>query len=149
MDGCLICDQLAAVDDLPGGPLVVDELVVAYHVPPIDRFPLQYLGRVLIVTHRHVDRLGELTREEAARVGVASRAVAVALEGLRDVSRVHIAVIGLGVPHFHQHVFPRYDWMPREADWNALHERDDAPLGGAAEIGAFVDRLRPWVPPLG
>jgi RimJ/RimL family protein N-acetyltransferase len=41
-------------------------------------------------------------------------------------------------PHFHLNVFPRYEWMPIDADWNALHRRDDAPLGGPLEIGYFL-----------
>jgi diadenosine tetraphosphate (Ap4A) HIT family hydrolase len=57
--------------------------------------------------------------------------------------RVHTAAIGLHVPHFHQHLFPRYGWMSPGADWNALHELPDAPLGGAPEIAELVDRLRP------
>ena len=145
---CLICEQVATVLALPGGPVVEHELAVAYHLPPNDRFPLQYLGRVLLVTRRHVDHLGELTPSEAAAIGVVGRAVAEGLLALSDVSRVHSAVIGLHVPHFHQHLFPRYDWFPLEADWNSLHERPDAPRGGAAEIAAFVDRLRSRTPQL-
>ena len=140
---CLICDQIASIDTLPGGSLVDERLVRAYHLPPIDRVPRQYLGRILLVTERHVDHFGELTAEEAEAVGRAGRVVAASLLALDDVARVHTAVIGLGVPHFHQHLFPRYEWMSREADWNALHELPDAPLGGAPEIAALVDRLRP------
>ena len=146
MSECLICEQIAAVDALPGGALVDESLVVAYHLPPIDRFPRQYLGRVLLVTRRHVDHLGDLTEEEAAAVGRAARRLAAGLRALDDVARVHTAVIGLHVPHFHQHVFPRYEWMPPEADWNSLHELPDAPRGGAAEIAAFVERLRQHFP---
>ena len=142
MTDCLICDQLAALASLPGGALVDDGVVVAYHVPPIERFPRQYLGRFLVVTRRHVDHLADLTPSEAAAVGVAARTVATGLQALEDVTRVHVAVIGLGVPHFHQHVFPRYRWMPREADWDALHELGDAPRGGEAEIEEFVTRVR-------
>ena len=140
--GCLICDQLATTGALPGGLLVDDDLVVAYHLPPIERYPQQYLGRTLIVTRRHVDHLGELTPDEAAAVGRAAQVLGAALLALDEVTRAHVAVIGLGVPHFHQHVFPRYEWMPNDADWNALHTRDDAPKGGADEIAAFVARLR-------
>jgi hypothetical protein len=35
MSECLICEQIAAVDTLPGGALVDESLVVAYHLPPI------------------------------------------------------------------------------------------------------------------
>ncbi|MBA3365778.1 MAG: hypothetical protein H0U03_08345 [Actinobacteria bacterium] len=98
------------------------------------------------MTRRHVDRLGDLTPDEAAAVGLAARAIAAGLQALSDVRRVHTAVIGLHLPHFHQHVFPRYEWMSPEADWNALHELPDAPRGGDGEIAEFVDRLRPHLP---
>jgi diadenosine tetraphosphate (Ap4A) HIT family hydrolase len=140
--GCLICEQIEGVASLPGGPLVDDVAVVAYHLPPIDRFPVQYLGRMLVVTRRHVAHIGQLTSDEAAAVGRAAQYLGAALLELDDVAHVHCAVIGLHVPHFHQHVFPRYCWMPAEADWNSLHERVDAPRGGAEEIAGFVRRLR-------
>jgi diadenosine tetraphosphate (Ap4A) HIT family hydrolase len=143
--GCLICDQVESIDVLPGGSLVDDALVAAYHLPPIERFPRQYLGRVLLVTRRHVDHLGDLTPDEAAAAGLAARTVAHALRSLGDVTRVHLAVIGLHVPHFHLHLIARYDWVPDDSDWNALHELPGAPLGGSEEIAAFVERLRPYL----
>jgi histidine triad (HIT) family protein len=142
---CLICDQVGSIDELPGGALVDNDLVVAYHLPPIDRFPRQYLGRVLLVTRRHVDHLGDLTDDEAAAVGRGSRVVAAGMRRLEDVSRVHVAVIGLHVPHFHLHLITRYEWAPPDADWNALHELPQAPLGAAEEIAGFVERLRPYL----
>ena len=138
---CLICDQIERVASLPGGPLIDEAEIIAYHVPPIDRFPVQYLGRLLIVTRRHVAHVGHLTPAEAVAVGRAVRRLGAALLRLGDVSHVHSAIIGLHVPHFHQHVFPRYHWMPTDADWNSLHERSDAPLGDAPEITGFVERL--------
>ena len=139
---CLICKQLNTAESLPGGPLVGGDLVVAYHAPPIERFPRPYLGRFLVVTRRHVDHLADLTADEAAAVGVVSRTVASGLMAMEDVARVHVAVIGLGVAHFHQHVFPRYGWMPRDVEFTALHELPDAPRGADAEIGDFVGRVR-------
>jgi diadenosine tetraphosphate (Ap4A) HIT family hydrolase len=144
---CLICDQLASVDGLPGGALIDDDLVVGYHLPPIDRFPRQYLGRVLLVTRRHVDHLGDLTADEAMAVGRGARIVAAAMRNLDEVTRVHVAVIGLHVPHFHMHLIARYDWVPPDADWNRLHEHPKARLGGDVEIRAFVERLRPHLVP--
>lgn len=139
---CPICEQIETVASLPGGALVEEPDIVAYHLPPVDRFPVQYLGRLLVVTRRHVPHVGNLMPEEAANVGCAVQKLGAALRALDDVSHVHCAIIGLHVPHFHEHVFPRYRWMPPEADWNSLHERVDAPRGGAEEIGGFVRRLR-------
>ena len=89
-----------------------------------------------------MDRLGDLTEDEATAVGAAARRISRALEGVDDVLRVHLALIGLHVPHFHLHGFPRYTWLPRDVDMNALHTLDDAPRGGEAEIAAFAERRR-------
>jgi diadenosine tetraphosphate (Ap4A) HIT family hydrolase len=58
------------------------------------------------------------------------------------VSRVHLALIGQHHPHFHLHIFPRCDWMPQDADWNALYQRADAPLGGETDIIDLIASLR-------
>ena len=55
---------------------------------------------------------------------------------------MHIAVIGLGVARFHQHLYPRYPGVPSGTSWMAVDELPDAPHGGADEIADFVDRLR-------
>ena len=56
--------------------------------------------------------------------------------------RVHVAVIGLGVDHFHQHLFPRYPGVPEGTSWMAVDELPDAPHGDAREIAGFAARLR-------
>jgi histidine triad (HIT) family protein len=141
--GCLVCEQLDVARSFAGGPLLEDDAVVAYHLAPNDRFPLQYLGRIMVVTRRHVDHLADLTDEETVAVALAARRVAEALGALEEVTRVHLALIGQHHPHFHLHVFPRYEWMPLDADWNALYRRADAPRGNADGIADFVARLRP------
>lgn len=42
---------------------------------------------------------------------IASRVIAKALRA-EGVERVHVAVIGLAVAHFHQHLYPRYPGVP-------------------------------------
>jgi hypothetical protein len=65
---------------VPGGFLWDDEVTVAFHTPPIEELgnPRPYLGHLLIVTRRHVARLGDLTEDEhSGRAGCgAARAVA-------------------------------------------------------------------------
>jgi hypothetical protein len=87
-----------------------------------------------------VARTGGIVRDPAS-VGSASRLIARALRE-QGVDRVHLAVIGLGVPHFHLHLYPRYPGVPIETPWMQVDALPDAPHGGAEEIAAFVERLR-------
>lgn len=140
-DGCLVCAEVTGEVVLPGGVLWEDGGVLAFHLPPLEENPLPYLGHCLVVTRRHVDHLGDLTEGEARSVASASRALAGALRAA-GAERVHVAVIGLGTDHFHQHLFPRYPGVPEGTSWTALDELPDAPHGGQAEIADFVARLR-------
>jgi ATP adenylyltransferase len=108
---------------------------------PTEKNPRPYLGHCMVVTVRHVDHLGDLTEAEVESVGRASRVVA---KGLRaeGAERVHVAVIGLGVDHFHQHLFPRYPGVPVGTPWISVDELPDAPHGDAAQIAALVERMR-------
>ena len=58
------------------------------------------------------------------------------------VERVHVAVIGLGMAHYHQHLYPRYPGVPEGTSWMSVDELPDAPHGGAAEIEELAGRLR-------
>jgi diadenosine tetraphosphate (Ap4A) HIT family hydrolase len=137
---CLVCKELQGDVALPGGVLWENDEVTAFHVPPIEDNPRPYLGHCMVVTRRHVDHLGELTEAEAESVAHASRALARALRA-EGAERVHVAVIGLGVPHFHQHLFPRYPGVPEGTSWMAVDELPDAPHGGEQEIADFAARL--------
>lgn len=143
---CLLCNQVAEAESFGGGPLWSDEAVLAFHLAPNARFPRQYLGRIMVVTKRHVDHLSDLTEAETVAAALAARRVAHALRKMPGVERVHLALIGQHHAHFHLHVFPRYAGVPPEADRNTLYERDDAPRGGGPEIISFIESLRPWIP---
>jgi diadenosine tetraphosphate (Ap4A) HIT family hydrolase len=138
---CLVCREVAGQIELPGGLLWDDGHVIAFHIPPTEENPRPYLGHCMVVTRRHVDHLGDLTESEAASVAQAARTIA---KGLRveGAERVHVAVIGLGVEHFHQHLYPRYSGVPAGTSWIAVDELPDAPHGSSEEIAAFVTRVR-------
>ena len=139
---CLCCREVAGEVDLPGGLLVDDEHAIAFHLPPLPEYSERpYLGHCLVVTRRHVDHLGDLAADEAAAVALAARMVAGALRE-EGVERVHVAVIGTGVPHFHLHLYPRYPGAPPGTPWMSLDELPGAPHGGAAEVAELVGRLR-------
>jgi diadenosine tetraphosphate (Ap4A) HIT family hydrolase len=136
-----VCREVAGEIELPGGLLWKDELALAFHIPPTDDNRRPYLGHCMVVTRRHIDHLGDLTNAEAESIARASRVVARALRA-EGIERVHMAVIGLGVEHFHQHLYPRYPGVPSGTSWMAVDGLPDAPRGGADEIAAFVERLR-------
>ena len=138
---CLVCREVSGEVELPGGLLWNDDDALAFHVPPIPENPTPYLGHCLVTTRRHVDHLGDLTEREVASVARASHAIAAALRA-EGIDRVHVAVIGLGVPHFHQHLYPRYPGVPPGIRWMDVDGLPDAPHGDAHEIAAFVERLR-------
>jgi diadenosine tetraphosphate (Ap4A) HIT family hydrolase len=140
-EGCIVCREVAGEIDLPGGLLWEDAEVIAFHLPPTDGNPRAYIGHCMVVTKRHIDHLADLTDQEAESVARASRAVAGALRA-EGVERVHVAVIGLGSDHFHQHLYPRYPGVPPDTWWTAVDELPDAPHGTADEIADFVNRLR-------
>jgi diadenosine tetraphosphate (Ap4A) HIT family hydrolase len=140
-DDCLVCRQVRGDVELPGGFLWDDRDVVAFHLPPTEANERPYIGHCLVVTRRHVDHLGDLTLAETVSVASAARAIAAALRS-EGVERVHVAVIGLGVPHFHQHLYPRYPGVPAGTSWLDLDGLPDAPHGGAPEIASLVERLR-------
>jgi diadenosine tetraphosphate (Ap4A) HIT family hydrolase len=138
---CLVCQEVAGEFPVPGGLLWADEHAVGFHIPPVEGNERPYLGHLLVVTRRHVDHLGDLTDAEAASVQRASRQLGAALRA-EGIERVHLAVIGLGIAHFHQHVYPRYPGVPEGTNWMRVDQLPGAPHGGAAEIDELGARLR-------
>jgi diadenosine tetraphosphate (Ap4A) HIT family hydrolase len=136
---CLVCGEVFGDVELPGGLLYDDAHAIGFHIPPLEG-SRPYLGHLMVVTRRHVDHLGDLTEDEAASVARAARSLAAALRA-EGVDRVHLAVIGTGVPHFHLHLFPRYPGTPPDAEWTSLDDLPDAPHGDAAEIEELAARL--------
>lgn len=141
---CLVCRELRGDVTIPGGFLWEDESVVAFHLPPLvgQGNPQPYLGHLLVVTRRHVARLGGLTDEESGAVGRAAARLARALTDAGGADWVYSAVIGTGVPHFHLHLIPRYPGTPRNVAWHEVGQWEGAPHGGAEEISELADRLR-------
>jgi histidine triad (HIT) family protein len=141
---CLACRELRGEVPIPGGFLWQDESVVAYHTPPLEEAgnPQPYLGHLLVVTRRHVARLGDLTDTESSAVGRAAARLARALTEDAEAEWVYSAVVGTRTLHFHLHLLPRYPGTPPDVPWHAVDEWDDGPHGGPDEIAGLVERLR-------
>jgi histidine triad (HIT) family protein len=140
-EDCLVCRQIAGDIIVPGGSLVDDEVVFAFHMPPLDPDLTAYLGHLLVSPKRHVDHFGDLEEAEAARIGGVAAQLSKALRESEPVERVYAAVIGTHVPHFHLHLLPRYVGTPPEIRWYEVDEWDGALGGGPMEIAALVERL--------
>ncbi|MEV0716738.1 HIT domain-containing protein [Asanoa sp. NPDC050611] len=140
MDDCPICAKHRGEGPLAGGPEIWrDDLVTVTH-KPAGQLPL--LGHLFIEPLRHAPHIEDLTDVEAAAVGSAARRAAIALRAEVDPELIHSAVIGRGVAHFHQHVFPRYRGTPDEIPWFETDGWAEAPRGGEPEIAALAERLR-------
>jgi diadenosine tetraphosphate (Ap4A) HIT family hydrolase len=145
--GCLVCDELGGEVGVPGGFLTQDEVVASFHAVPLPERgnPRPYLGHLMVVTRRHVPRLGDLNPQESARVGQVAARLAHALTEVGGAEWVYSAVIGTAVPHFHQHLLPRYPGTPREVPWHSVDEWEGGRRGGAAEIAELAGRLKRWL----
>jgi histidine triad (HIT) family protein len=145
VDGdCLVCRELAGDIIVPGGLLWEEDGAVALHMPPVEEIdnPRPYIGHLLVVTRRHVARIGDLTQEEAAAVGRTVTRLARALVEAAGAEWVYSAVIGTRTPHFHQHLLPRYPGTPDEVPWHSVDEWEGARRGGPEEIVEVADRIR-------
>jgi len=140
MDDCLICAKHRGEGPLVGPEIWRDDLVAVSHGSPGDDGVL--LGYLFVETLRHAPHLDDLTDVEAAAVGSAARRAAIAVRAELDPEHVFSAVIGMGIPHFHQHVFPRHRGVPDETPWHDSAHAPEAKRGDLAEVTALADRLR-------
>lgn len=129
-EGCLICQKHRGEGPLVGPLVHRDALLVVTHRAAGS------LGYVFVETRRHVSSLDELTDSEAEAVGRVTARLARGLRAELEVEHVHSMVAGLGVAHFHQHVFVRHAGTPPSYGWD--EPWPDAPRG---DVRDFADRL--------
>ena len=99
------------------------------------------LGYTFIETRRHAPYLDDLTDAEAAAIGRVTSRLARGLRAELEVDFVHTAVSGMGVAHFHEHVFVRHCGTPEQYTW--WQQWPEAPVGDipalAKRLGAYFD----------
>ncbi|CAA9413191.1 MAG: hypothetical protein AVDCRST_MAG75-2892 [uncultured Propionibacteriaceae bacterium] len=133
-DGCLICQKHRGEGPLVGPLIHQDALVFVAHRA------VGSLGYVFVETQRHVSSLAELTDAEAEAVGWTTTRLARGLCSELEVEHVHSMVAGLGVAHFHQHVFVRHAGTPSSYGW--CEPWPDAPQG---DTGYLARRLAAYL----
>ena len=138
MDDCPICAKHRGEGPLRGALVGRWDGFWVYHAAPDER-GLAALGHLFIETDRHVPYLADLSPEESAALGRLRTRLAHELRMATDAEFVLAAVIGLGVAHFHEHLFARFRDTPGEVPW---HESDDAaPRADEAAVAALAGRL--------
>ena len=71
------------------------------------------LGYLVIEARRHILDLTEATEDEAAGYGALLKQVMALIRKLTGAERIYTFSLGEAVPHFHVHVIPRTDSLPR------------------------------------
>jgi diadenosine tetraphosphate (Ap4A) HIT family hydrolase len=71
------------------------------------------LGYLVIEARRHILDLTDATDEEAVSYGALLKQVMCLIRKLNGAERIYTFSLGEAVPHFHVHVIPRTDSLPR------------------------------------
>lgn len=138
---CLICREHDGRVPIPGGHLIADEHVIAFHLPPMPQAPNPYLGYLFVTSRRHVPSFAELDSDEAAAMGIAISTLSAALKA-EGANPVYLAGIGHAVPHLHVHLIPRWPETPTEISWINVGEWEGARRGDAEVVSEWTIRLR-------
>ena len=144
--GCPICAKHRGEGPLVGPAVWADEHALISH-RPIGPDGTTVLGYLYVETRRHVPYLADLSDAEAEAIG---RTVRRAARGLRTelaADFVFSAVIGMGIAHFHQHLFVRHPGTPAEYGWMAGDEWPGAPRGPLPMVVELCRRLRRYLEP--
>ncbi|GAA4430257.1 hypothetical protein GCM10023169_33460 [Georgenia halophila] len=140
-DECLVCQEHSGEVRVPGGHLVADDAVVAFHLPPWPPPAHEvYLGYLMVTSRRHVPGFADLSDEESAAVGRWIARLSRALESL-GAQRVYVMAVGHGVPHLHVHLLPRWPETPEEVSWLDVGTWRSARKGDAAAASCVTDQV--------
>ncbi len=126
--------------------LYADDLVYAGHVHTMGG-ENAYQGHLVVEPRRHVEGLGLLRDDEAARLGWLVNRLAAVLR--TDLGAAHVACFALGgradtartPAHLHVHVIPRYPGTPAEYRGATLRRWPDAPRVDPPAMRALVLRF--------
>jgi ATP adenylyltransferase len=138
MDDCQICAKHRGVGPLRGELVVRWRGLWVYHAPPGED-SLAPLGYLFIETDRHAPHLEDLSEDEAAAIGLLRSRLSRAMVRELDAENVFSAVIGRGIPHFHEHLFVRHRGTALDVPWHRSDEH--APRADEAAVADLARRL--------
>ena len=129
---CGICKSNAGEGASQASPVYESDLWVVRQLGPGLGVP----GWMMMISQRHVPGPAHFNDREAESFGPSLRHLERALEEVTGALRIHTAAMGESFPHFHCHMVPRYEKMPRDASaWEVF---DLLRASGAGEVS--VDR---------
>ena len=143
---CLICAKHRGDGPLVGPVVWADRHLLVTH-RPVGEDGTTVLGHLFVETRRHAPYLADLTEDEAVSVARTVRRAARGLRAELAADFVFSAIVGMGVAHFHQHLFVRHPGTPAEYDWMAGHDWPAAPRGTSSTVMELCDRLRTHLSP--
>jgi diadenosine tetraphosphate (Ap4A) HIT family hydrolase len=137
----LVCREHHGDVVLPGGFLIENDSVVAFHYPPMPGAETPYLGYLFVTSRRHVPSFAELSPDEAASMGTAIATLSAALKS-EGAELVYVLSVGHAWPHLHVHLIPRWPETPADVSWMGVDEWEGARQGDAGDVEAMTFQLR-------
>jgi histidine triad (HIT) family protein len=143
---CFVCAKHFLGDDVEGGVLYLDDLVYAGHVHTMGS-GAAYRGHLVVEPRRHVEGMGLLGDDEAARLGWLTNRLADVLRTSLHAEHVYVAALGGAPPsrrtpaHLHVHVVPRYAGTPRQYRGMSVTSWPEAPRVDPLTMRALVEEL--------
>lgn len=139
---CLICEKHRGVGELAAPILWADEYAVVSHRPPAPETGQAIAGYLFVESRAHVERWQDLSEAQAFAVARVSWTAAQVLASSFATDQVFSAIVGMRVPHFHQHVFVRHPGTPPSVPWHEPDAWDQCPHLGAEALDGFAASLR-------
>jgi diadenosine tetraphosphate (Ap4A) HIT family hydrolase len=146
---CGVCKKLASTWT---EPVFENEL---WHVRPIDP-PAGVAGWMMMIARRHVPGPAQFDAREVASFGPTWCHLQKVLLEVTGALRIYTAALGESSPHFHGHLIPRFEQMPKDAKGWPIFDLERAAKAGEVvndptEVSrlttAFRDALRAAPPP--
>lgn len=137
---CPICAKHRGAGPLVGVRIWQDRYAMLSH-RPLGPDGTVVLGYLYIEPSRHAPYLPDLTDGEATSIARTVRRAALGLRRELAPDFVFSAIVGSGIPHFHQHLFVRHAGTPAEYDWMAGDRWPEAPRGDQAAVEDLCGRL--------
>jgi histidine triad (HIT) family protein len=100
------------------------------------------LGYVLLCAKRHFLDISQADDDEIAAYGRALRATMKAIHEVTDCQRVYTFSLGEAVPHYHLHVIPRTESMPKAYRARGIMQYPLAPAVDPSLCEQVCERLR-------
>ena len=139
---CFVCQKHKGEIELPGGAIFEDSLVYSGHAWSLEEPGELYLGALIVEPKRHIATWGDLSDDEAERIGLVIRDLSRALKVSEAADHIYVFVLGHHIPHLHVWILPRYAGTPREYWGLQLFEWPERVKGSAEQVEALCERLR-------